>query len=116
MHGDWELVQFKITLQNGISQYPVSSGTINISESENNKMDFISSIEYTLFSQFISENKSGTMELRDNGSYINVLILDENDAEIGTEDHRIMVLTKTDLQLEYSDADGRLRNLTFRKK
>lgn len=116
MIGEWELVQFKISLQDGITQYPESIGQMKISEGENNQMNFTSELDYTLLIENFLEVKSGTMDLRENGDYMNVVLLDANNSQIGTEDHRIMVLTKTDLQLEYYDANGRLRNLTFRKK
>lgn len=116
MIGEWELVQFRISLQDGVTQYPESTGLMEISESENNSMSFTSELDYTLLGENFIEVKSGTMELRDKGNYMNVVILDESNTVISTEDHRIMVLTKTDLQLEYADGAGRLRNLTFRKK
>jgi hypothetical protein len=114
--GEWDLVAFKITLQNGINQYPESHGDLIITEGNNAPLDFSSTHHYTLLGTEIVESKSGFMQLKDNGNYLDVTLLDENDLELGLEAHRIMVLTKTDLQLEYTDSEGRLRNLTYKKK
>lgn len=115
--GEWELTLFKITLQNGLSQYPESSGNLKIVESDGEvDNSFQSQMSFDLSGNPETETKTGTIQLRDNGNYMNVSILDANNVQIGTEDHRIMVLTKTDLQLEFADEFGRLRNLTFRKK
>ena len=114
--GEWDLVQFKITLQNGINQYPDSHGELIITEGNNAPLDFSSTHHYTLFGTEFLENKSGFMQLRDNGNHMDVTLLDENELELAVEDHRIMVLTTTDLQLEFTDSEGRLSNLTYKKK
>jgi hypothetical protein len=118
MIGEWELVQFKITLQDGTSQFPASTGKLIIVDSEDiqHQLKYNSQLDYTLFGNATEEIKTGFIVLRDKGNYLDATVLNESNTEIASEDHRIMVLTKTDLQLEYSDLEGRLRNLTYRKK
>lgn len=118
LSGEWELVLFKISLPDGTSQYPVSTGTLDITEEDakHGKSTFSSSLHFSLLGSDNTEIKNGKLELRENGNYLSVSVLDTNDQIIASEYHRIMVLTKTDLQIEYSDDLGRLRNLTFRRK
>lgn len=118
LNGDWELILLKMTLDNGISEYPVSNGNLKISENQNDQGNnsFQSDLYFELNGIDHTEIKSGFLQLRDNGGYMNATIIDGSNTQIAIEDQRIMVLTSTDLQIEYSDEQGRLRSLTYRKK
>jgi hypothetical protein len=107
-----------MTLDNGISEYPVSNGNLKISENQNDQGNnsFQSDLYFELNGIDHTEIKSGFLQLRDNGGYMNATIIDGSNTQIAIEDQRIMVLTSTDLQIEYSDEQGRLRSLTYRKK
>ena len=117
IEGNWELKSYKITYQDGISEYGSCSGNLEIVSTS--KADWTNSfkmnISFVFPSQTGQQSKIGYMRIREKGGYMDVSLVDQQDQEVGFEDHRIMVLTSTDLQIEYLGEDGSLNNLTFRK-
>jgi hypothetical protein len=58
-------------------------------------------------------HQSGTYEMIEKGDYMTVKQLDTLGIEIGVYTYRILVLTKTDLELEYPDNLGNYITLIF---
>jgi hypothetical protein len=58
-------------------------------------------------------HQNGTYEMIEKGDYMTVKQLDTLGTEIGVYTYRILVLTKTDLELEYPDNLGNYITLIF---
>ncbi|MCF8433512.1 MAG: hypothetical protein K9G37_03500, partial [Crocinitomicaceae bacterium] len=63
-----------------------------------------------------STNQSGLINVLESGEYMDVSTLNSADVVTRIDNHRIMVLTSTDLQLEFTDSVGQINTYTFRKK
>lgn len=118
MEGVWEIRTYKLTFQDGISEYAECSGTLEVTSTDQdgwqNKM--LRKIDYSFPSSTGSEDKVGLIKFRGKGDYMDVGVLDGSGNVVFLEDHRIMVLTRTDLQLIFADQYSRFHTMTFRKK
>lgn len=118
LEGTWDIKIYKRTYPDGISLYPTCSGTLTIGELESEEWDntYSLDIKYTLSGNEILEKKSGNLNIIGKGDYMDVTILDDNGPVNYIENHRIMVLTSTDLQIVYMDSLDNLNSLTFKRK
>jgi hypothetical protein len=62
------------------------------------------------------EDMEAYINVLETGEYMDVRTLNSADAVTRIDNHRIMVLTSTDLQLEFTDSVGQINTYTFRKK
>lgn len=118
MEGTWELKSYKITFQNGISEYAECSGILEVKETDQDGWDneMIRTFDFTFPSLTGSEQTMALMKFRGKGDYIDVGVLDQNDSIVFIEDHRILMLNRSDLQLIYADQNGKFHTLIFKKK
>jgi hypothetical protein len=118
MKGEWELQNFKMTFPDGLSEFGEGAGTLKIEDSDRSEyqLRFVRELNSQFSSGQFTETAMGYMNFRDKGKYIDVVLVDENGSILSEEAHRILIQTKTDLQLEYSHSSGRFLTLTFRSK
>ncbi len=118
MEGTWELKSYKITFLNGISEYAGCSGILEVKETDQDGWDnkMIRTFDFTFPSLTGSEQTMALMKFRGKGDYIDVGILDQNDSIVFIEDHRILMLNRSDLQLIYADQNGKFHTLIFKRK
>jgi hypothetical protein len=118
MEGKWELRSYKLTFENGISEYATCSGTLEVKDTEQDGWDneMIRTLEFSFPSLIGSEQTNGLIKFRGKGDYMDVGILNQNDSIVFVEDHRILMLNSSDLQLIYADQNGKFHTLTFKKK
>jgi hypothetical protein len=88
---------------------------IKASDFESYNNEFTLNVQMNFQSLVGILNEKGYMRLRDGENY-DASLRDSNNAEYALEDHRIMVLNSTDLQITYKDAQEKFNSLTFRKK
>jgi len=117
LNGSWELAQYKLTLLDGISEYAVCDGQLKIEPSEtldwNNAFEL--SINFDFPSVSGSSSEKGFYRIRQKGEFLDASYRDSNNLETHLLDYRIMVLNRSDLQLEFRDTNGRINYLTFRR-
>jgi hypothetical protein len=116
--GTWEIKSFKRILSTGISIYADVTGKMKIENSSDEYWEKAYTLEFDYaFPSFNgTTNQSGLINVLESGEYIDVSTLNSSDVVTRIDNHRIMVLTSTDLQLEFTDSVGQINTYTFRKK
>jgi hypothetical protein len=116
LEGTWELTSYKVKNAEGLSTYATGSGTIHFdnpsSDPIKSTFQFTASLTIPGLAQS-TINQQGTYEMIEKGDYMTVKQLDASGAEIGVYTYRILVLTKTDLELEYPDNLGNYITMIF---
>ena len=62
------------------------------------------------------EMSKGYMNFKNKGGYAEAYLMDATNTITFQEEHRILMLTKTDLQIEYNNSSGRIITQTFRRE
>jgi hypothetical protein len=116
--GTWEIKSFKRILSTGISIYADVTGKMKIENSSDEYWEKAYTLEFDYaFPSFNgTTNQSGLINVLESGEYMDVSTLNSADVVTRIDNHRIMVLTSTDLQLEFTDSVGQINTYTFRKK
>ena len=117
LNGDWELKQYKITLLDGISEFAVCTGELKISTTdfEDFNNSFMLQLNYEFPSITGSSIEAGYLRIKQKGDFMDASYRDGGNTESHILEYRIMVLNKTDLQIEYRDTNNLVNYLTFRK-
>lgn len=114
--GTWELTSYRIKDSEGLSTYASGTGEIHF--------DACSETPITCTYQFNAAltlpglpltqmMEQGTYEMIEKGDYMTIKKLDALGNELGSYTYRILVLTKTDLELEYPDNLGNYITMIF---
>lgn len=116
--GTWEIKSFKRILSSGISIYADVTGEMKIESSSDEYWEkaYTLQFDYAFPSFNGATNQFGLMNVLESGDYMDVSTLNSADVVTRIDNHRIMVLTSTDLQLEFVDSLGQINTYTFRKK
>jgi len=118
IEGSWEIKKYKRILSTGISIYANASGEMNIENSSNEAWEKSYSLQlnYSFPSFSGTTTQNGLINVLESGEYMDVSTLNSSDVVTRIDQHRIMVLTSTDLQLEFTDIAGQINTYTFRRK
>jgi hypothetical protein len=118
INGTWEIITYKRTESNGLSFFATVSGEMTFTEVNrfNSPSLYTSNISYSFDSDNGVYTENGTIETIEKGSYMLVVKVNSSNIPIDTLKYRILTLTNTDLQLEYSDTTSRIHNLIFKKQ
>jgi hypothetical protein len=118
IEGEWTLIHIKITFPDGLSEFGTGTGTLIISESDQDayQRKFERITDVTFPSSTYQEMSKGYMNFKNKGNYSDTYLMDESNTIVFQEEHRILMLTKTDLQIEYSNSTGRFITQTFRRE
>jgi hypothetical protein len=116
--GTWEIKSFKRILSSGISIYADATGELKIESSSDEYWEkaYTLQFDYAFPSFNGTTNQSGLINVLESGDYMDVSTLNTTNVVTRIDNHRIMVLTSTDLQLEFTDSVGQINTYTFRKK
>lgn len=116
--GTWEIKSFKRILSSGISIYAEVTGEMKIESSNDEYWEKAYKLQfnYAFPSSSGTTNQSGLINVLESGEYMDVSTLTSSEVVTRIDNHRIMVLTSTDLQLEFTDSLGQINTYTFRKK
>jgi len=114
--GTWELTSYKVKNAEGLSTFATGTGSIHFDRCVKNTLQSTFTFSATLVLQSAAQSiisQQGTYEMIEKGDYMTVKQLDALGVEIGVYTYRILVLTKTDLELEYPDNLGNYITLIF---
>lgn len=116
--GEWEISVYKITDTEGLAEYAVCSGSyvFNSCNNKSNACDYTCNLTFDFPSNTGTSIETGTFEVLSDGEFMDVTCLNSLNEIISAYNYRILTLTKTDLQLEYSDLNSKLHSLIFKKK
>jgi hypothetical protein len=116
LKGTWELTSYKVKNAEGLSTYATGSGTMHFDNPASNPIKSTFQFNAALTFPGLPEStisQQGTYEMIEKGDYMTVKHLDALGAELGVYTYRILVLTKTDLELEYPDNLGNFVTMIF---
>ena len=114
IEGNWELVSYKFKSQLGLSYYPEASGTLFFENCDDAVCAYSMSIEYTSPQITGTRVEAGKYSLEEEGGrlYLTPIVggIDQNRISNG-----MTLLTRTDLQFQYTDDLGRSHHFVFEK-
>lgn len=114
----WEIVTYKVTDLEGLSEYATCSGTMTFDACDNNATTctYRSQINFVFATYSGSNNENGTFEVNEKGDYMDVSSFDVSNILISKYNYRILTLNKTDLQLTFTDSLGFIYMYIFKRK
>ncbi|MDG1332412.1 MAG: hypothetical protein P8P74_08780 [Crocinitomicaceae bacterium] len=114
IEGNWELISYKFKNQQGLSYYPAASGTMFFENCDDTVCAYTMAIEYTSPQITGTRNEAGKYSLEEEGGrlYLTPIIggIDQDRISNG-----MTLLTRTDLQFQYTDDLGRSHHFVFEK-
>ena len=118
LSGNWELLSYKLTDNEGLSYYSNQPGTMSFDycESDPVSCNFSWKIGYSFPSVSGSIDQSGTYKVINKGDFMELTVPDASGNSVVTYEARILVLTKTDLELEFYDTLARMNSMIFSRK
>lgn len=118
IEGEWTLIHIKMTFPDGLSEFGTGTGALIISESDQDtyQRKFERITDVTFPGSIYQEMSSGYMNFKNKGGYAEAYLMDASNTITFQEEHRILMLTKTDLQIEYNNSSGRFITQTFRRE
>lgn len=117
LEGDWEPVTFGKTDWEGLTEYATSlSGTLTFYEYNSDSSDYSLKVTSDLVQSNGNIDQNGTYKIIEKGNYMYVSTIDAQGTLTSYTMYRILTLNSTDLQLEFTSADGYYHMMIFRKK
>jgi hypothetical protein len=113
--GNWSITTLKQTDPEGLIEFAKCSGELHFSEIVSDSANYQFLISYQLASDSGTINQKGTYKLIEKGDYMNLSALDSNNSVIDYTKCRLLTLTSTDLQLEFSDGENTFIYIMKRK-
>jgi hypothetical protein len=116
--GEWEITSYKLTDTEGLSEYAVCSGSyiFNSCENKSASCGYSCAIAFEFPSITGTAIQSGIFEVLPDGGYMDVTTINSSNIVISSYNYRILILTKTDLHLEFTDSTFKIHSLIFKKK
>lgn len=118
LKGDWEILSYKFTDSEGLSETAMCEGLMTFdsqpkyTDPNPYKLDF----SYTFSSHSGTIAQSGTFDVIEKGDYLDITTVNASGVTISTNKYRILTQTTTDLQFEYSDTLGCIHMYIFKRK
>jgi len=116
LEGTWELTSYRMKDSEGLSAYATGTGEMHFSACSETPIKCTYHFNASLtfpgipLTQMVEQ---GTYEMIEKGDYMTIKKLDALGNELGSYTYRILVLTKTDLELEYPDNLGNYVTMIF---
>jgi hypothetical protein len=116
--GEWEIYSIKKTDPLGLTEYATCSGTMTFGSCEDHlaPCDYTMSLSFTYPSGSGTTIQNGTFEPVEKGDYMNVTTLNSDNVQTSVYNYRILTLTKTDLQIIFTDSANYIREYIFKRK
>lgn len=115
--GEWQIVSYKHMDTEGLSEYAVVNGSIkfeNCTEASNS-CPYSISINYDFPSSSGTTTENGRYEVIEKGKFMNIINSNSSDSITAIYRCRLLTETKTDLELEFSDAGGNIHTYIFNR-
>jgi hypothetical protein len=115
--GEWQIVSYKHMDTEGLLEYAVVNGFIKFEPCTDTSIacPYSISISYDFPSASGTTSENGTYEVIEKGKFMNIQNSNSFDSIIATYRCRILTETKTDLELEFSDAGGNIHTYIFNR-
>ena len=112
--GTWELVNYRFKSQLGLSYFPEASGTIFFENCDDTICAYSMSLEYSSPQITGTRVEAGKYSLEEEGGqlYLTPIVNGIDQQRIS---NGMTLLTKTDLQFQYTDDLGRSHHFVFEK-
>ncbi len=103
INGDWSITTLKRTDHEGLIEFAQCSGTLHFNKLEGDSANY----EFQIYYEFLGEtgtiNQKGTYKLIEKGDFMNLSVLDINNNLVSYTKYRLLTVTSSDLELEFSD-------------
>jgi hypothetical protein len=115
--GEWQIVSYKLMDTEGLLEYAVVNGSITFENCTDASIPcpYTISINFDFPSFSGNTTENGTYEVIEKGKFMNIQNSNSFDSIIATYRCRILTETKTDLELEFSDAGGNIHTYIFNR-
>jgi hypothetical protein len=115
--GEWQIVSYKQMDTEGLSEYAVVNGYIKFETCIDASVacPYAISIHYNFPSSSGNTTENGTYEVIEKGKFMNIQNSNSSDPSAAAYRCRILTETKTDLELEFSDAGGKIHTYIFNR-
>ena len=115
--GEWQIVSYKQMDTEGLSEYAVVNGYIKFETCTDASIacPYTISIHYNFPSSSGNTTENGTYEVIEKGKFMNIQKSNSPDPSAAAYRCRILTETKTDLELEFSDAGGNIHTYIFNR-
>jgi hypothetical protein len=101
--GDWSIMTLKKTDTEGLISFAKCAGLLRFNETESDSANYQFNISYQLPSDTGQIIQKGTYKLIEKGEYMNLSTLDSSNNIVSYSKYRLLTITSTDLELEFSD-------------
>ena len=117
LEGEWKIVSYKHTNTEGLSEFAVVYGYIKFETCTDTSIPcpYTISISYDFPSSSGNTAESGTYEVIEKGKFMNIINSNSFDSITASYRCRLLTETKTDLELEFSDAGGSIHTYIFKR-
>jgi len=115
--GEWQIVSYKHMDTEGLSEYALVNGYIKFENCTDvsNPCTYALSISYDFPSSSGNTIENGTFEVIEKGKFMNIQKSNTFDSITTSYRCRLLTETKTDLELEFSDAGGNVHTYIFNR-
>ena len=112
--GTWQLTSYKFTNQQGLSYYPEASGSLFFENCDDTICAYSMSIEYSSPQITGSRVEAGKYSFSEEGGklYLTPIIAGVDQERMS---NGMTLLTRTDLQFQYSDSQSQSHHFVFEK-
>ena len=116
--GEWEISVYKITDIEGLAEYAVCSGSyiFNSCTDKSSVCDYSCNLNFTFPGNTGTTIESGTFLVLPDGGYMDVTNMNAMNIPTSVYNYRILTITRTDLQLEFTDSTNNIHSLFLKKK
>lgn len=117
--GDWQLISYKVTDPEGLSEFSTCDGILHFDNATQEGISGTYSMNYTF--QFPGNTGSmnfiqnGEYNIIEKGNYMTITSQNPQGVSLDTATYRILVQTKTDLELEYPDTLSQIHTYIFKR-
>ena len=114
MAGTWNLTSYKFKNQQGLSYFPEASGTLFFENCDDSICAYSISLTYASPQITGTRNESGKYSMNESGDRLYFVPI-VNGAEQARITNGVTLLTRTDMELYYTDTLGRSHHFVFEK-
>lgn len=118
LEGEWEIVYYKLTDGEGLSEYATVQGSMIFENCKDvaTPCSYSLDISYDFPSSSGITQQQGTFQVVEKGDFMDVTTMDASNNITSNYRYRILTHTNTDLHVEYGDSMYQIHTYIFRRK